>query len=131
MSWLLDTNVCIAFLNGRDPAVRERLLSLAPDDVSLCSVVKSELLYGARNSARVDENLKRLRDFFAPFESLPFGDEAAEHYGVLRAQLRRAGTPVGANDMMIAAIAMTADVTLITRDQDELGRIAGLRLEQW
>jgi tRNA(fMet)-specific endonuclease VapC len=128
---LLDTNICIAYLEGADARVREQLLSSSSDDVALCSVVKAELLYGARNSARVDENLKRLEAFFVPFRSLAFDDEAAERYGEVRAQLRRLGTPIGGNDMMIAAIALTAGATLVTRNQDEFRRVAGLRVETW
>jgi len=80
--------VCIAYLNGSDPAVRDRLLSHTPDEIALCSVVKAELLYGARNSARVESNLRKLERFFEPFTSFAFGDGAAEWYGQIRAQLR-------------------------------------------
>ena len=131
MSFLLDTNVCIAFLNDSKSKIGSRLTRLSPDDVKLCAVVKAELLYGARHSARVEENLGRLTRFFEPFESLAFDDVAAEHYGVVRAQLRRAGTPLGANDLMIAAIAIAADMTLVTRNQDEFRRVGGLRVEVW
>jgi tRNA(fMet)-specific endonuclease VapC len=128
---LLDTNICIAFLTGRQPAVRDKLLSLPRDEIVLCSVVRAELLYGARNSERVDQNLARLSAFFAPFRSLPFDDEAAERYGEIRALLRRQGTPIGGNDMMIAAIAASSGATLVTRNQDEFRRVAGLRVESW
>jgi tRNA(fMet)-specific endonuclease VapC len=131
MSVLLDTNVCIAFLGGQDRRVRDRLLALTPDDVVLCSVVKAELLYGARNSGRVEENLSRLARFFAPLRSLPFDDEAAARYGLLRAQLRRDGRSVGAHDMMIAAIALASDTTLVTRNEREFVAIAGLRVTTW
>ena len=122
---LLDTNLCIAFLNGEDEAVRDRLLTLAPDDARLCSVVKAELLYGAHHSQRVAENLARLEAFFAP------DDEAAEWYGVIRSQLRREGTPIGGNDLMIAATARAAGLTLATRNQGEFRRVPGLRVEVW
>ena len=131
MSYLLDTNVCIAFLNEKEPALRKRLGQTSPDEVKLCSVVKAELLYGGRNSTRVEHNLARLAHFFELFESAPFDDAAAEHYGVLRTQLRRSGTPVGANDMLIAAIALAADLTLVTRNQGEFHHVAGLRVESW
>ena len=131
MSRLLDTNVCIAYLNGSDPAVRDRLLSHSPDELALCSVVKAELLYGARNSTRVESNLQKLERFFEPFTSFAFGDGAAEWYGQIRAQLRRSGQPIGANDMMIAAIAQAEDATLVTWNHDEFRRIVGLRLESW
>ncbi|MFI5309033.1 MAG: type II toxin-antitoxin system VapC family toxin [Polyangiales bacterium] len=131
MSRLLDTNVCVAFMNGTDPAVRDKLLSLSPGEVRLCSVVKAELLYGARKSKRVTDNLMRLTQFFATFDSLPFDDLAAEHYGTLRAQLEAAGTPIGANDMMIAATALASDSTLVTRNQSEFLRVTGLSVETW
>lgn len=131
MTWLLDTNVCVAFLNGADTGIRDRLLALAPADVMLCSVVKAELLFGARKSQRVDANLAKLAEFFSAIESAPFDDVAAEHYGLLRAQLEAAGTPIGANDMMIAATALAVGATLVTRNQREFLRVTGLAVESW
>ena len=131
MSFLLDTNVCVAFLNGRDVGIRDKLLALDPETACLCSVVKGELFYGARNSQHVDANLRRLRHFLEPFSSLPFDDDAAEHYGTLRAQLRREGRLIGPNDLMIAAIALASDATLVSRDQSEFHRIPGLRVVTW
>lgn len=128
---LLDSNVCIAFLNGTDANLRTRLTSENPEEVVLCSTVKAELLYGARNSAHVARNLARLTEFFAPFESLSFDDDAAEIYGLVRAQLRREGRPIGGNDLIIAATALAADVTLVTRNQEEFRRVPGLRVEVW
>lgn len=128
---LLDTNICIAYLNGTDPRVRDKLLALAPSEVCLCSVVKAELLFGARKSAKVKDNLEKLKAFFVPFDSLLFDDRAAEQYGVIRAQLERDGTPIGTNDMLIASIAMAQDAELVTRNQDEFTRIAGLRVDTW
>jgi tRNA(fMet)-specific endonuclease VapC len=75
--------------------------------------------------------IPRLARFFAPLRSLPFDDEAAARYGLLRAQLRREGRPVGAHDMMIAAIALAADMTLVTRNEREFAVIAGLRVMTW
>ena len=129
--YLLDTNICVAFLNGADELVREKLLALAPENVRLCSVVKGELLYGARNSGRVESNLGRLQRFFEPFESIPFDDRAAAFYGILRTQLSREGRPIGSNDMMIAAIALATDAVLVTRNTGEFQRVAGLRIEAW
>lgn len=131
MSWLLDTNVCVAFLNGTDATIRDRLLALAPTQVMLCSVVKAELLFGARKSKRVDANLAKLSAFFAAMESAPFDDAAAAHYGLLRAHLEAIGTPIGANDMMIAATALATGATLVTRNQQEFLRVAGLAVESW
>ena len=131
MSYLVDTNICIAFLKGEDAGVWDRLLALPPSDVCLCSVVKAELLYGARNSTHIEHNLRRLREFFEPFHSAPFDDEAAGAYGIVRAQLKRDGRPIGSNDLLIAAIALSNDMTLVTRNQDEFQRVPGLRLAMW
>lgn len=131
MIHLLDTDVCIVYLNGTDETLRDRLLDTPPEELRLCSVVKAELLFGARNSARVAENLERLGQFFSPLASLPFDDAAAEHYGALRAWLQRGGTPIGGNDMLIAAIALAHDCTLATRNVGEFSRVPGLRVQRW
>ena len=131
MSWLLDTDVCIALLTGREAALRERFLSQSPRELFLCSVVKSELLFGARNSAQVERNLKRLDQFWAPLGSLALDDLAAAHAGEIRATLSRAGTPIGGNDLLIAAIGRANDLTLVTRNHDEFRRVVGLRVESW
>ncbi len=128
---LLDSDVCIAFLNGTDDQVRSRLLAEDPEALALCSVVKAELFYGARHSQHVERNITRLVSFFAPFESLSFDDHAAEIYGLIRAQLRREGRPIGGNDLLIAAIALGANATLVSRNQDEFRRVPGLRIEAW
>lgn len=94
-------------------------------------MVKAELLYGARASERVDENLSRLAELFGAFPSLPFDDEAASHYGVVRAQLKRAGTPIGGNDMLIAAIALAHDAAVATGNGREFRRVPGLRVLDW
>lgn len=128
---LLDTSVCIGWLAGHDIGVKRQMASLERDEVALCSVVKAELLYGARASARVRENLEKLEPLFGLFSSLPFDDVASEHYGALRAQLRRAGTPIGGNDLLIASIALAADATLVTRNEKEFRLVPGLRVEVW
>lgn len=131
MTYLLDANSCIQYLNGRSENVRKRLASERPEDIALCSVVKAELLYGAFKSARPTENLDRLRFFFRRFASLPFDDTAAEIYGDVRAHLERAGRLIGPNDLLIAAIALSQDVTLVTNNTREFSRVEGLRLEDW
>lgn len=131
MSYLLDANTCIQYLNGRSEAVRRRFESHRPEELNLCSVVKAELLYGAVKSVRVAENLARLDDFFSRFLSIPFDDDAAVAYGGIRARLERAGTPIGPNDLLIAATALSHDCTLVTHNKREFSRVEGLRLEDW
>jgi len=97
----------------------------------LCSVVKAELLFGAYRSARVAANLQRLEIFFAPIRCLPFDDASVHTYGQLRAVLSDKGTAIGANDMLIAAIALTHKLTLVTHNTREFSRIEALKLQDW
>ncbi|MDD9986649.1 MAG: type II toxin-antitoxin system VapC family toxin [Spirochaetaceae bacterium] len=131
MTWLLDTSVCIPLINRSDTNLAARLLGHTPGSICLCSVVKAELHFGAQNSRRIAENLRRLETFFGAFPSLPFDDDAAKHYGTIRAQLRREGRPIGANDLMIAAIALAGSLMLATRDVEEFERVPGLKVEGW
>jgi tRNA(fMet)-specific endonuclease VapC len=129
--YLLDTNACIQLLNGTSAELAERVAARNPTEVALCAIVKAELLHGARRSRRVAENLDLLRRFFAPLTSLPFDDRAAEHYGMIRAELESQGRPIGANDLAIAAIARSQDATLVTHNTREFSRVIGLRVEDW
>lgn len=129
--YLLDTNACIALLNGTSAPLADWLRRRQPSDVCLCSVVKAELLFGAHHSARVNENLRVLERFSESFRSLPFDDAAAAHYATIREDLERRGEPIGANDLMIAAIAAANDATLLTANVGEFSRVIGLRAESW
>lgn len=133
MTFLLDTNACIAVINGRPAAVRERLRRASDDGAVLAvsSVSLFELWYGVAKSARVNDNSERLAVFLAPLETLPFDDEDARHAGVLRAELERAGTPIGAYDCLIAGQAVRHVVTLVTANVNEFERVSDLRFENW
>lgn len=131
MRYLLDTSICVPIINRTDEELKGRLLSESPENVFLCSIVKAELDFGARNSIRVAENLDRVVRFTRSFASFPFDDDAAVHYGIIRAQLRREGRPIGGNDMLIASIALARDVSLVTRNLDEFRRVPGLTVESW
>jgi tRNA(fMet)-specific endonuclease VapC len=129
--FLLDTNACIRILNEKSSALVERLRHHTPQQIHLCSVVKAELLLGARNSARIDDNLRLLARFFEPFISLPFDDLCAEHYGLIRADLQKSGQLIGPNDLCIAATARAHDLTLISNNTREFSRVVGLRVADW
>ncbi|MFB6263908.1 MAG: type II toxin-antitoxin system VapC family toxin [Bradymonadaceae bacterium] len=129
--YLLDTDTCIEFLNGTSESVVEHIRSRRPADITLCSVVKAELLFGALNSERVEENLETLHQFFEPFESLAFDDAAAETYGQIRARLESSGNRIGPNDLQIAAIARSNQLTLVSHNTDEFSRVSDLNLEDW
>ncbi len=108
----------------------ERIRSLDPGDLALSRIVKAELLFGARKSRKVEQNLALLEAFFSQFESLPFDDLAADHYGQLRAALQVKGTVIGANDLLIASVALAHGLTLLTRNRKEFSRVPGLRWEE-
>lgn len=131
MIHLLDTNICVPLINRTEPALRERLLAQRPNDIVLCSIVKAELAFGARNSRHVAENLDRLQRFCSGFDSLAFDDAAAEHYGSVRAQLAREGRLIGNNDLLIASIALATESKLVTRNISEFSRVPGLDVELW
>jgi tRNA(fMet)-specific endonuclease VapC len=129
--YLLDTNACIAILNRSSTKIVDRFQARSPVEIGFSSVVKAELLFGARKSSRVEENLQVLARFFAPFRTIPFDDLCAEHYGSIRADLIRAGKPIGPNDLLIAATARAHDLTLVTANAGEFSRVIGLRIEDW
>lgn len=93
--------------------------------------MQAELLYGARKSEKTSENLVRLDKLFELLEVIDFDQRAAHHYGIIRAQLEREGTPIGGNDLMIGAIALAHDLTLVTRNLKEFRRIVGLKVVEW
>lgn len=129
--YLLDTNAWIHLLTGRSPELANRLAEHDPTEVRTCAVVVAELLHGARRSARVEENLRLVREMMAPFHCLDFTTRCAEEYGVIRLDLERSGRVIGPLDMLIAATARAHDATLVTHNIDEFCRVAGLRIEDW
>ena len=129
--YLLDTNACIRILNKTSPPLIARVQRHDPSKLNLCTIVKAELLFGARRSERVAENLALLATFFAPFRCLPFDDRCAEEYASIRAELAQAGTPIGPNDLIIAATARAHEQILVSHNVGEFSRVAGLRIEDW
>lgn len=128
---LLDTSVCVPLINRSDDQAAALLLRHPRGSVRLCSVVRAELHFAAQNSSRLAEHLQRVEIFCRAFESLPFDDESARQYGIVRAQLRREGRPIGGNDLMIASIAIANSHVLVTRNVSEFSRVAGLDVERW
>lgn len=131
MNYLLDTNICIRHLNQRSKAVTDRLHQIPETDIAVCSVVKAELYVGAMKSQEPQKTLRKQQAFVDRFISLPFDDAAASVYARIRAQLEREGTPIGAYDLLIAAIALANGLILVTHNTREYRRIAGLNFEDW
>jgi len=131
MKYLLDTNACIKFINGDSESIKLKLQSYKPEDILLCSIVKSELMYGVQKSTKTAKNRERLNQFFLPFESLSFDDNCAAVYSEIRAALEKKGNVIGAYDMQIAAIAIRYNLILVTHNTKEFSRIANLKIEDW
>jgi tRNA(fMet)-specific endonuclease VapC len=131
MKYLLDTNVCIVYLKGRNLNLKLRLDAVPIEEIAVCSVVKAELCYGAMKSANSERNFSLQQAFLNQFVSLPFDDLAATMFGTVRAQLEVRGTPIGAYDLQIAAIAISNNLTLITHNTREFERVDGLQIEDW
>ena len=132
MKYLLDADVCIdAMRRTRGHVIRSRLLKCNAGDVGISSIVQAELLYGALHSLESVHNLERTRGFIARFVSLSFDAAAADHAAHIRHSLAGSGTPIGPNDLLIAAIARANDVTLATRNIREFSRVPDLRVENW
>lgn len=127
---LLDANVCIDVLRGR-PDVAARLAAHGPAGLFLCSVVKAELAFGARLASDPLRAADAVDAFCAPFPSLPFDDACVDAYARLRADLRASGTTIGANDLAIAAIALTHDLGLVSDDQAAFARVPALAVTSW
>lgn len=131
MNYLLDTNACIRYLNAASEPLRKRIEAAGQGQLAVCSVVKAELLFGAVKSRKPEQTRGHQRGFVDRFVSLPFDDRAAEAYAGIRAVLEHQGTPIGANDLMIAAIALANDLTLVTHNVTEFSRVPELRIEDW
>jgi len=131
LSYLLDTNVFIMYLKGRSQNINNHIDNLEPEKIAVCSVVKAELFYGSMKSNNPKKNLNLQKSFLSQFISLPFDDSCAEIYGKIRADLTKAGTPIGSNDIQIAAIALANNLILVTHNVREFSRIDGLKIEDW
>ena len=131
MIYLLDTNTCIGYLKGSVLNIRQKLQELSPTDVAVCSIVKAELFYGAMKSRNPTQALQRQRDFLNQFVSLPFDDDATLVYAQIRARLESLGTPIGAYDLQIAAIALAHNLIVVTHNTREFNRVEGLAIKDW
>lgn len=130
MQYLLDTNVWIHYLKNAASPVASRLRQTPASEVAVCSVVWAELLHGARKYERRDERQARVERTLEPYRSLPFDDAAARRYAVIRDDLETRGEVIGSNDLLIAAIALSHGLVLVTNDAG-FGRVTGLQTEDW
>jgi tRNA(fMet)-specific endonuclease VapC len=131
MKYLLDTDVCIRYINGRSLAVRAKLPTIPARDVAVSIITKAELYYGSAKSQYPERSRQKQREFLEALRTAYFDETAAFVYGDIRAYLERRGTPIGANDLLIAATAVAAKLILVTHNVREFGRIPDLLIEDW
>ena len=129
--YFLDSNAHIHASSGRYPKLTRRLAQVPASEISIPSVVAAELYYGAEKSSHKEASLEILRAFFTLYKIVPFDARAAAFYGSIRRQLERQGRPIGGNDMMIAAIVLSHNGTLVTNNVREFSRVEGLQIEDW
>jgi len=127
---MLDTNICI-YVIKRKPLTALDTFNLHAGQLCISSITLAELLHGAAKSAKPDHNLRQVEDFVSRLEVLDYGQQAAAHYGDIRADLEKKGTPIGVNDLHIAGHARSSGFVVVTNNEKEFIRVDGLRVENW
>jgi tRNA(fMet)-specific endonuclease VapC len=130
LTYMLDTNICIYVMKNYPQNLREKFNALA-EQLCISSITLGELHYGAEKSARRVDNQRAIEQFAARLDVLPFAEKAAAHYGQVRAELERAGTPSGPHDMQIGAHARSEGLIIVTNNMREFARMPGVRAENW
>ncbi len=131
MKYMLDTNICIYIIKRKPSKVLKRFKKYSPGDILVSSITLAELRYGAEKSLYVEQNLDALNGFMVPLEIVPFDERAADEYGKVRAQLEKAGKPIGSMDMLIGSHALSLGLAIVTNNTKEFKRIKSLKVENW
>jgi tRNA(fMet)-specific endonuclease VapC len=129
--YMLDTDTCSFIMKRSSQPVMKRLRAVPVTSVCISVITKSELLYGVEVSPRHMQDATALQAFLPHVEVLAFPDAAAIHYAQIRADLKKRGQMIGANDLFIAAHARSLGLRLVTNNTAEFSRVKGLTLENW
>ena len=129
--YMLDTNICIYVLKNHSDKLRRKFKAIK--NICISSVTYAELCYGIENG---DNSMKELRweqlDIFTQRLLIdPWDEDAARHYGIIRAHLKQQGTPIGNNDLLIASHARSINAVLVTNNVKEFNRVPDLSIENW
>ena len=130
IKYLLDTNICIYVIKQRPVEVLTQF-NEAAGQLAISSITLAELLHGVEKSHHPHKNLQAVEDFCSRLDVIDYDQKAAAHYGDIRAELERAGTPIGVNDLHIAGHARSLGTVLVTNNIKEFERVDGLRLQNW
>jgi tRNA(fMet)-specific endonuclease VapC len=131
MRYMLDTGICSYVMKRSSPALIDRLSKIPNTEVCVSVVTKAELLYGVRVSPAPERDAQALGSFLTYVEALDLPEKAAAHYAMIRADLKRKGQLIGANDLFIAAHARSLGLVLVTNNTEEFSRVEDLALENW
>ncbi len=131
MMYLLDTNICIYIIKNQYLEIINKLDKVGIDKIGVSSVTIAEMEYGIAKSLKPKEAEAKLYEFLVPFEIYDFTISSARYYGRIRAELTKFGTPIGPMDMLIASIALSNEMTLVTNNVKEFERIRNLKIENW
>ena len=118
-------------MNGKYSSVREKFLSISPKNIKISAIVKGELLLGAYKSQAREQTTSKVEKFLKPFDVIDFTDKMSYDYAEIRGDLEKSGQTIGANDLLIAATALSENAILVTHNIGEFSRVKGLKLEDW
>ena len=130
LKYMLDTNIAIYVIKRR-PIELLQIFNQHTNQLCVSSITLAELLHGVEKSSLVEQNLKNVENFISRLEVLDYGNKAASHYGDIRADLERKGTPIGVNDLHISGHARSEGLIIVTNNSREFERVQGLRVENW
>ena len=130
MKYLLDTDICIYALKQNE-RVLEKLLAHRRSEVAVSVITEAELRAGAAKSTSASKTLRLVENFLRPLTRIDFLSEDAVAYAGVRAKLERAGTPIGPYDTLLAAQAVARKLVMVSNNEREFSRVAGLRVENW
>jgi tRNA(fMet)-specific endonuclease VapC len=130
VKYLLDTNICVYFLN-QDKAITEKMSQISVDDMAISIITIAELQFGAFNSSKIEENLKRIEYIKGIMKILNLNGRIAEEYAKTKAVLRKSGNAVDDFDILIGSTAIVNKLTLVTNNQRHFDRMSNIIVENW
>lgn len=131
LKYLLDTNICIYISKQKPLNVLNKFENLSVGEVAMSTITYGELLYSARKSQSHIKSLRQLESLAHLIPPMPLATDVGDHYGKIRSSLAKKGTPIGNNDLWIAAHALSLNVILVTNNEKEFTRVNQLTIENW
>lgn len=131
MRFLLDTDIVSRVGRAGDDLLTARFGAKPPEEMAISVVTRGEIEFGLRALAPGRDTMQRMQSLLRTLQTLPLTQQVAAHYATIRSHLRAAGTPIGYNDLWIAAHAATEGLVMVTNNEREFSRVPGLKIENW